>query len=76
MSSKIPQFQNNTNTSCFQFIDFPFFSTAMFDDRRLFPSGFFSCDSMFFQLCLGWHLLLETPLLLPQAMEMDYHSLH
>ena len=24
-----------------------------------------------FQLCLGWHLLLEAPLLLPQAMEME-----
>ena len=47
------------------------FSTAMFDDRRLFPCGFFCLDFLFFQLCLGWHLLLEAPLLLPQAMEME-----
>jgi hypothetical protein len=26
---------------------------------------------MIIQRCLGWHLLLEAPLLLPQAMEMD-----
>ena len=31
----------------------------------------FSVRTMIIQRCLGWHLLLEAPLLLPQAMEMD-----
>ena len=47
MTSEIFQFQNDSNAFCLEIIDFSILSTAMFDDWRLFPFGFFCHDSMF-----------------------------
>ena len=69
----VPQFCDILTSSNFPCpgIKHEIFSIAMFDDRRLFPFGFFCQDSMIIECCLGWHLLLEAPSLLPQATKMD-----